>query len=68
MSFVLTNSVITSHDVLIVNHVSGGTVGAYTLNASCNTGTATIYVRNATAGSLSEALVLRFAVIKGSVI
>lgn len=67
VSFVLTNTTIAATDVLVLNHVSGGTLGAYALNASCNNGTATIYVRNATAGSLSEALVLRYVVIKGSV-
>lgn len=67
VSFVLTNSTISSHDVMVINHVSGGTIGAYTFTASCNNGNATIYVRNNTAGSLSEALVLRYAVIKGSI-
>lgn len=67
VSFVLTNSTITNTDLLVINHVSGGTLGAYTFTASCNTGNATIYVRNATAAPLSEALVLRFAVIKGSI-
>jgi len=66
VNFTLTNSTIAATDVLVINHVSGGTVGAYTFTASCGAGSATIYVRNATAGSLSEALVLRFAVIKGS--
>lgn len=67
VSFVLTNSCIANHDLLVINHVSGGTLGAYTFTASCNTGSATIYVRNATGGSLSEAIVLRFAVIKGTI-
>jgi hypothetical protein len=67
VSFVLTNSTIASTDVMIINHVSGGTIGAYTITASCNNGSATIYVRNSTAGSLSESLVLRFAVIKGAI-
>lgn len=66
VSFTLTNSTIANTDLLVINHVSGGTVGAYTFAASCGTGSATIYVRNATAGSLSEAIVLRFAVIKGA--
>ena len=66
VSFVLTNSTIAATDVLVINHVSGGTVGSYTLNAACAAGSATIYVRNATSGSLSEALVLRYAVIKGA--
>ena len=67
VNFVLTNSTIASTDVMIINHVSGGTIGAYTITAACNNGSATIYVRNNTAGSLSEALVLRFAVIKGAI-
>jgi len=65
VSFTLTNSRIASGDVLVLNHVSGGTLGAYTLNAACGSGSAVIYVRNSTAGSLSEAIVIRFAVIRG---
>jgi hypothetical protein len=64
VSFTFTNTSIQAGDVLILNHVSGGTLGAYTLNAACGAGTATITIRNNTAGSLSEALVLGFAVIK----
>lgn len=67
VSFVLTNTMLEAGDVLVLNHVSGGTVGSYTLNARCVAGSATIDVRNATAGSLSEAIVLQFAVIKGQV-
>ncbi|MBM3654719.1 MAG: hypothetical protein FJX06_18225, partial [Alphaproteobacteria bacterium] len=47
VSFVLTNSLIGATDVLILNHVSGGTLGAYALNARCAAGSATIDVRNA---------------------
>lgn len=64
VSFVLTNSAIAATDVLILNHISGGTVGAYTLNAQAAAGSATINVRNNTAGSLSEAIVIQFVVIK----
>jgi hypothetical protein len=67
VSFTLTNSTIANTDVMIINHVSGGTVGAYTFNAVCNAGNASISIRNATAGSLSQAPVLRYAVIKGAV-
>lgn len=67
VSFTLTNSNLDGTDVMIINHVSGGTAGAYTFNAACNTGSAVITVRNVTAGSLSEAIVLRFAVIKGAI-
>lgn len=66
VSFTLTNSNLDGTDVMIINQVSGGTAGAYTFNAACNTGSAVITVRNVTAGSLSEAIVLRFAVIKGA--
>lgn len=67
VSFTLTNSNLDGTDVMIINHVSGGTAGAYTFNAACNTGSAVITVRNVTAGSLGEAIVLRFAVIKGAI-
>jgi hypothetical protein len=64
VSFTLTNSSITANDVLILNHISGGTAGSYLLNAQSDTGSASINVRNITAGSLSEAIVISFAVIK----
>ena len=65
VSFTLTNSTIAATDVMILNHVTTGTRGGYTLNAQCAAGSAVIYVRNNTAGSLSEAIVIRFAVVKG---
>jgi hypothetical protein len=64
VSFTLTNSAIAATDVLVLNHISGGTPGSYTLNARAAAGSATIDVRNNTAGSLSEAIVIQFAVIK----
>lgn len=64
VSFVLTDTSIAATDVLVLNHISGGTIGSYTLNAQAAAGSATINVRNNTAGSLSEALVLQFAVVK----
>ena len=67
VSFVLTNTCIAATDVLALNHVSGGTVGSYTLNAQCAAGSATINIRNNTAGSLSEAIVIAFAVIKAAI-
>jgi hypothetical protein len=66
-SFVLNSTAIANTDVMIINHVSGGTIGAYTFNAACNNGNSTISIRNATAGALAEAPVIRFAVIKGSI-
>jgi hypothetical protein len=64
VSFVLTNSAIAASDVLILNHVSGGTPGSYTLNARAAAGSATIDIRNNSAGALAEAIVIAFAVIK----
>lgn len=66
VSFTLTNSVIAATDVIVLNHSATGTGGAYTLNAQCSAGSAVINVRNVTAGSLSEAIVISFAVIKGA--
>jgi hypothetical protein len=60
-----TNSLIAATDVVIINHKSGGTLGAYTFNVACGSPTSTLYIRNNTSGSLSEALVLNFVVIKG---
>ncbi len=67
VSFTLTNSNLDGTDLMVINHVSGGTAGAYTFNVACNTGSAVISVRNVTAATLGEALVLRFAVIKGAI-
>lgn len=64
VSFTLTNSVIEAGDIIVMNHISGGTLGAYAFNASTAAGSASINVSNLTTGSLSDAIVLRFAVIK----
>lgn len=64
VSFTLTNSTIAATDLLVLNHVSGGTAGAYLLNAQAGAGSASINVRNITAGALGEAIVIGFAVVK----
>lgn len=64
VSFTLTNSQIAATDLVLVQHVSGGTLGSYTCTATAAAGSATVYVRNVTAGNLSEAIVLQFAVVK----
>ena len=64
VSFTLTNTTITANDLLVLNHVSGGTAGAYLLNAQCGANSATINVRNVTSGSLSEAIIIGFALVK----
>ena len=64
VSFTLTNSTIAATDVVVLNHSSGGTAGKYALNAQAAAGSASINVTNISAGALSEAIVIRFAVIK----
>lgn len=64
VTFVLTNSMIADTDLLILNHASVGTFGAYVLNARCATGSASIDVVNRSTNSRSEAIVIRFAVVK----
>lgn len=68
VQFTLTNSTISARDMLVLNIVGGVATGAsYNLDANCTTGSAVVSVRNITAGSLSEAIVLRYAVIRGSI-
>jgi hypothetical protein len=65
VSFTLTNSSITAKDVIIFN-VAGGNATAGTYNVFTSTlaaGSATVVLRNISAGSLSEAVVLNFAII-----
>jgi len=67
VNFVLTNGSITTGDILLVSHQSGGTVGSYMVVAN-GTGagsSATISVTNTTGGSLGEAIVIQFMVLKG---
>ena len=64
VSFTLTNSAIAATDILVLNHVSGGTGGAYALNAQAGSGSASINVRNLTVGDLAEAIVIAFVVVK----
>jgi hypothetical protein len=62
--FTLTNSTLTTKDVLIVNVGSGGTSGAYwPYVANVAAGTAVIGVYNNTASPLAEAIVINYAII-----
>jgi len=66
VTFTLNNSRLSSKDTLIVTVASGGTAGAYNAWVSgLAAGSATIALRNITAGPLSEAVVLNFAIIHG---
>lgn len=65
VSFTLNNSFISTNDVLIVT-LSGGIATAATYNCWVNTmsaGSASITLRNVSAGSLSEAVIINFALI-----
>jgi hypothetical protein len=64
VSFTLTNSVIAAGDIVLVQNQATGTLGAYNIQARSAAGSATIAVRNITAGSLSEAIVISFAVVR----
>lgn len=64
VAFTLTNSTIEAGDIIVMNHITGGTIGSYLFQASTLAGSATIYVTNWTAGALAEAVGIRFAVIK----
>lgn len=66
VSFTLTNTLIEANDHVIVTHRSAGTLGAYNVTAAPGAGSATVYVRNVTTGSLSEAIVLQVTIIKGA--
>jgi len=67
VTFTLTNTEVVATDIIVLNHVSGGTAGSYLLNAQAGSGSASINVRNITSGSLSEAIVIGFAIIKAVV-
>ena len=65
VAFTLTNSSISAKDVVIVN-VAGGVASNVTYNCWVSghaVGSATIVLRNISAGNLSEAVVLNYAII-----
>lgn len=66
VSFTLTNSTIAATDVVVVNIKSGATAGSYdTIVDGISAGSCVITLRNYSGGSLSEAVVLNFVVLKG---
>ena len=66
-SFTLTNSNIGANDMLLLNHFSGGTIGAYALAANTAAGSAQITVRPIFTTTVAEAPIIQFALIKSSV-
>lgn len=67
VSFTFTNNKIAVGDVIQLSIAGGATSGAYNLSTnSIAAGSCVISLRNLTAGSLSEAVVINFVVLKGA--
>ena len=67
VQFTCTNSAITATDVVAVTCGTGGTAGAYSAHCiSVGAGTSVFRVTNVSAGSLSEAVTINFAVFDTS--
>jgi hypothetical protein len=65
VTFVLNNSTLAAGDQLVCTHHATGTFGAYTINGRVTgAGAGSISVRNNSASSLGEAIVIKFSVIK----
>jgi hypothetical protein len=66
VTFILTNTFIGANDIIVAQHDSGGTPGAYSIVPNTPAaGSCKFSIRNNTAGALLEAIVIRFAIIKG---
>lgn len=66
IKFTVSDSRVAATDLIILNIKSGGTSGAYLITVGAVTaGSFDVVLSNASAGSLSEAVVISFAVIKG---
>ncbi|CAB5194604.1 hypothetical protein UFOVP172_16 [uncultured Caudovirales phage] len=64
VTFTLNNNLLSAKDVLILNVSGTATAGAYNCWVSSMTaGSATITLRNISGGSLSEAVVINYAII-----
>ena len=67
-SFTFNNSEIGADDMLRAEHHSGGTFGAYVVSGRATSdGVGSISVRNVTGGSLSQAIVIKFMILRGAV-
>lgn len=66
VTFALTNSAIATGDMVLVQHISAGSLGAYVCQGIAGSGTANITVTNRSAGNLGEAIVLKFLVLKAA--
>ena len=61
----MANTSVVALDHIVATHISGGTIGAYALNGVAGASTITWNLRNVSAGSLTEAPVFKFTIIKG---
>ena len=70
VSFILTNNLISTNDVVIVNvssNTTGSAAGAYTAYVSyMSAGTCLISLRNLSATSYSEAVIINYSIIHGA--
>lgn len=67
VEFIVTNSAVAAVDVPVVALASGGTAAGYQITVSAvAAGSFKIVVENVSAGSLGEALVINFVVLKGA--
>ena len=70
VSFILTNNLISTNDVVIVNvssNTTGSAAGAYTTYVSyMSAGTCLISLRNLSATSYSEAVIINYAILHGA--
>lgn len=65
VSFTLTNSTIAAGDIIVCNHISGGTFGSYLASGAASAaGSCKITLLNTTFGNIDEQPVIGFAVIK----
>ena len=68
VTFTVTDTAVAATDNVILNHKSGGTLGSYNVQAhTIAAGSFKITIQNVSGGSLSEALVLSFTVVKGAI-
>ena len=68
VTFTVTNTAVAATDNVILNHKGGGTLGSYNVQAhTIASGSFKITIQNVSGGALSEALVLSFTVVKGSI-
>lgn len=67
VTFTVLNSLVSANDnVMVTMNNAAGSIAAYRLRAQASGGGFLVYVVNETGGSLSEAIVINFAVIKGA--